>query len=137
MALISQSYVPYSCHDMNIQNKLQRYHAGKLTTRSYNGMGLELKELKIQQPQGQLSYGGGKRQNNLYQNYMHKGRGNLLVVAASPPTEDVAVMSEPLTKEDLVAYLASGCKPKEKWRYGILIPFVHKRPQCIVAIKMI
>lgn len=118
MALISQSYVPYSCHDMNIQHKLQRYHADKLTTRSYNGMGLELKELKIQQPQGPLSYGGGKRENNLYQNYMHKGRGNLLVVAASPPTEDGAVMSEPLRKEDLVAYLASGCKPKEKWRIG-------------------
>lgn len=38
------------------------------------------------------------------------------IVAASPPTEDVAVATEPLTKEDLVGYLASGCKPKEKWR---------------------
>ncbi|XP_056174221.1 glutamate--cysteine ligase, chloroplastic [Syzygium oleosum] len=40
------------------------------------------------------------------------------IVAASPPTEDVAVATEPLTKEDLVGYLASGCKPKEKWRIG-------------------
>ena len=23
----------------------------------------------------------------------------------------------PLTKEDLVSYLASGCKPKQDWRY--------------------
>jgi hypothetical protein len=35
-------------------------------------MGLELKELKIQQPQGQLSYGGGKRENNLCQNYKNR-----------------------------------------------------------------
>lgn len=118
MALISQKYVPYSRHDINIQHKLQRFHADKLTSRSYKGMGLELKELKIQRHQGQLSHCGGKRDNSLYQNYMLKGRGNLLVVAAGPPTEDVAVMSEPLTKQDLVAYLASGCKPKEKWRIG-------------------
>lgn len=45
------------------------------------------------------------------------GRGNRVVVAASPPTEDAAVMTEPLTKEDLVGYLASGCKAKEKWRF--------------------
>jgi glutamate--cysteine ligase len=37
-------------------------------------------------------------------------------VAASPPTEEVVQMTEPLTKEDLVAYLVSGCKPKENWR---------------------
>ncbi|XP_010920822.1 glutamate--cysteine ligase, chloroplastic isoform X1 [Elaeis guineensis] len=45
-------------------------------------------------------------------------RGQRMVVAASPPTEDALVMTEPLTKEDLVWYLASGCKPKEKWRIG-------------------
>ncbi|WOG85838.1 hypothetical protein DCAR_0105031 [Daucus carota subsp. sativus] len=45
-------------------------------------------------------------------------RGRHVVVASSPPTEDVAVAAEPLTKEDLVEYLASGCKPKEKWRIG-------------------
>jgi len=37
-------------------------------------------------------------------------------VAASPPTEEAVQMTEPLTKEDLVAYLVSGCKPKENWR---------------------
>ncbi|XP_068645413.1 glutamate--cysteine ligase, chloroplastic-like [Aristolochia californica] len=41
-----------------------------------------------------------------------------MVVAASPPTEDAVVAVEPLTKEDLVGYLASGCKPKDKWRIG-------------------
>lgn len=45
--------------------------------------------------------------------------GQRLVVAASPPTEDAVVMTEPLTKEDLVGYLASGCKPKEKWRFAL------------------
>lgn len=39
-------------------------------------------------------------------------------VAASPPTEDAVIDTEPLTKEDLVAYLASGCKTKEKWRFN-------------------
>lgn len=43
-------------------------------------------------------------------------RGRRVVVGASPPTEDAVVVTEPLTKEDLVGYLASGCKSKEKWR---------------------
>lgn len=43
-------------------------------------------------------------------------QGHRLIVAASPPTEDAVVATEPLTKQDLVDYLASGCKPKEKWR---------------------
>ncbi|KAJ7524283.1 hypothetical protein O6H91_18G085100 [Diphasiastrum complanatum] len=42
----------------------------------------------------------------------------LHVVAASPPAEEVAVGAGPLTKQDLVDYLASGCKSKEKWRIG-------------------
>lgn len=41
-----------------------------------------------------------------------------VIVAASPPTEDAVVATEPLTREDLIGYLASGCKPKEKWRYN-------------------
>ncbi|XVF52895.1 hypothetical protein PTKIN_Ptkin05aG0055100 [Pterospermum kingtungense] len=46
-------------------------------------------------------------------------RRNSVTVAASPPTEDDAVIAkEPLTKEDLVGYLASGCKAKENWRIG-------------------
>ncbi|XP_039050602.1 glutamate--cysteine ligase, chloroplastic-like isoform X2 [Hibiscus syriacus] len=45
-------------------------------------------------------------------------RRNSVIVAASPPTEDAVVAAEPLTKEDLVGYLASGCKPKENWRIG-------------------
>ncbi|KAK6158255.1 hypothetical protein DH2020_005569 [Rehmannia glutinosa] len=51
---------------------------------------------------------------------MRQGRGHLVTVAASPPTEDAVIASEPLTKEDLVGYLASGCKPKEKWRLKLL-----------------
>lgn len=41
-----------------------------------------------------------------------------MVVAASPPMDDAVVATEPLTKEDLIGYLASGCKPKEKWRFN-------------------
>lgn len=49
-------------------------------------------------------------------NNLHMSQGHGIIVAASPPTEDAVVVAEPLTKEDLVAYLASGCKSKEKWR---------------------
>ncbi|KAL0890888.1 hypothetical protein Bca101_014871 [Brassica carinata] len=45
-------------------------------------------------------------------------RGHQLIVAASPPTDEAVVAAEPLTREDLIAYLASGCKPKDKWRIG-------------------
>ncbi|KAI3758839.1 hypothetical protein L6452_06411 [Arctium lappa] len=44
-------------------------------------------------------------------------RGIQVIVAASPPTDDAVIATEPLTKEDLVGYLASGCKPKENWRF--------------------
>ncbi|KAG0588091.1 hypothetical protein KC19_2G215400 [Ceratodon purpureus] len=40
------------------------------------------------------------------------------IVAASPPKDDGIRSGEPLTREDLVGYLASGCKPKERWRIG-------------------
>eukprot|EP00897_Mesotaenium_endlicherianum_P009515 jgi/Mesen1/8592/ME000005S08560 len=45
-------------------------------------------------------------------------RNNSQVVAASPPAEELVVRTEPLTKEDLVNYLKSGCKPPERWRIG-------------------
>ncbi|XP_058732006.1 glutamate--cysteine ligase, chloroplastic-like isoform X1 [Vicia villosa] len=41
-----------------------------------------------------------------------------LTVAASPASESTVVDTEPLTKQDLIDYLASGCKPKDKWRIG-------------------
>ncbi|KAH9292657.1 hypothetical protein KI387_042160, partial [Taxus chinensis] len=111
----SKSTIPYCRHDINIHGGLQRYHGNRLIFRGCKGMILEPKGLKVQE---QLSYGGVKRPNCLDDNYVHGKRGNLLVAAASAPTEDVAVTTEPLTKQDLVAYLASGCKPKDKWRIG-------------------
>ncbi|KAL3502884.1 hypothetical protein ACH5RR_037333 [Cinchona calisaya] len=45
-------------------------------------------------------------------------REHRVIVAASPPTEVAVVATEPLTKEDLILYLASECKPKEKGRIG-------------------
>ncbi|KAL6626420.1 hypothetical protein ACP70R_030146 [Stipagrostis hirtigluma subsp. patula] len=48
-----------------------------------------------------------------------RGLRRRFAVAASPPVEKaVRADSEPLTKEDLVAYLASGCKPRHDWRIG-------------------
>lgn len=48
-------------------------------------------------------------------------RGHQLIVAASPPTEEAVVATEPLTREDLIAYLASGCKTKDKYRYSLIL----------------
>lgn len=40
-----------------------------------------------------------------------------VIYNARPATEDVVdVATKPLTKQDLVSYLASGCKPKQQWR---------------------
>jgi hypothetical protein len=56
---------------------------------------------------------GGQRSEN-----SRSTRRNLCIVAASPPKKDDGIRSgEPLTKQDLVGYLASGCKPKERWRW--------------------
>lgn len=60
--------------------------------------------LKVKPSSSSVGNGVGRRQ------------GSQVTVAASPPTEDAVISTEPLTKEDLVGYLASGCKPKEKWR---------------------
>ncbi|KAH1131361.1 hypothetical protein J1N35_002739 [Gossypium stocksii] len=38
-------------------------------------------------------------------------RRNSVIVTTSPPTEDALIATEPLTKQDLVGYLASGCLP--------------------------
>ncbi|XP_002974231.2 glutamate--cysteine ligase, chloroplastic isoform X1 [Selaginella moellendorffii] len=40
------------------------------------------------------------------------------IVAAAPAAEDRITKAAPLTKLDLVDYLASGCKPKSRWRIG-------------------
>jgi hypothetical protein len=73
-----------------------------------------------------LSTSGGKRRSASTHSCGSTNSGRLHVVAASPPTEDVAVGAEPLTKQDLVAYLASGCKPKEKWRCVFIYVIVER-----------
>ncbi|CAK9142229.1 unnamed protein product [Ilex paraguariensis] len=59
-----------------------------------------------------------KTLHNLHRAGVRQGwrRGNPVIVAASPPTEEAVTTTEPLTKEDLVGFLGSGCKPKELWR---------------------
>lgn len=66
-------------------------------------------------------------------------RGQHVIVAASPPTEDAVVATEPLTKEDLVGYLASGCKPKEKWRLIVLLLvfFQFTNPEALVRCSIL
>eukprot|EP00850_Spirogloea_muscicola_P007927 SM000041S15486 [mRNA] locus=s41:344872:351336:- [translate_table: standard] len=68
-------------------------------------------------------------------------RRRLAVVSASPPTEDVAVAAAPLTIDDMVGYLKSGCKPKDKWsfqkyaEYALDVPmyFVYRDKRYIDA----
>eukprot|EP00245_Coleochaete_scutata_P003166 TRINITY_DN14555_c0_g2_i1.p1 TRINITY_DN14555_c0_g2~~TRINITY_DN14555_c0_g2_i1.p1 ORF type:complete len:569 (+),score=100.23 TRINITY_DN14555_c0_g2_i1:68-1708(+) len=43
---------------------------------------------------------------------------SLNLVASSPPLEEVEVDTQRLTKEDLVNYLKSGCRPPEQFRIG-------------------
>ncbi|RWW35098.1 hypothetical protein GW17_00000105 [Ensete ventricosum] len=64
-----------------------------------------------------LVQNGARTSRGLCWNARGSRRAKRMVVAASPPTDDAVVVAEPLTKEDLVGYLASGCKPKEMWRY--------------------
>ncbi|XP_057443737.1 glutamate--cysteine ligase, chloroplastic-like [Lotus japonicus] len=46
-------------------------------------------------------------------------RGKRFIVATGPAIEAPQyIATEPLTKDDLVNYFVSGCKPKEKWRIG-------------------
>lgn len=43
----------------------------------------------------------------------HHRRATRFITAVAEP----GTVAEPLTKEDLVDYIRSGCKPKEEWRY--------------------
>ncbi|KAI7995052.1 hypothetical protein LOK49_LG11G00836 [Camellia lanceoleosa] len=51
-------------------------------------------------------------------------QGQRAIVATSPPIEDAVIATEPLMKEDLVGYLASGCTEHEKFgfEFGTLQP---------------
>jgi hypothetical protein len=46
-------------------------------------------------------------------------RGRRVIVASGPAIEAPVIATEPLTKDDLIHYMVSGCKPKEEWRYKI------------------
>ena len=55
---------------------------------------------------------------NLVKTRVGRKQGHKVIVAATA-TEATVLPTKPLTKEDLVGYFASGCKPKEEWRYVI------------------
>jgi hypothetical protein len=74
--------------------------------RRHDAQNMRLKERELKYRENVINF----RYNNMAK------RGKQLAMHASPPTDDAVVVTEPLTKEDLVGYLASGCKQKEKWR---------------------
>lgn len=111
MALMSQSGPSYGMHSEVIKRK-----GG--CNNVVNNMGI-FKRNEISLGFSSSSRSSPKGIQGLHLDCTGAGsrRGHRLTVAASPPTEDIVTATEPLTKEDLVGYLASGCKTKEKWRF--------------------
>ncbi|XP_042947158.1 glutamate--cysteine ligase, chloroplastic-like isoform X2 [Carya illinoinensis] len=115
MALVSQTGPSHS-----IRTEIVRYKAGKMVVVS---MTYHMKASKMKELCGGFlssSCNSSKKEQILCINDsgFRCNRGHRIIVAASPPAEDAVIARGPLTKEDLVDYLASGCKPKEKWRIG-------------------
>lgn len=56
--------------------------------------------------------------------YLYKRRGRRIrcreqrvnIVATGPAIDHAPVIAKPLTKDDLIDYFVSGCKPKHNWR---------------------
>ncbi|XP_023532656.1 glutamate--cysteine ligase, chloroplastic-like isoform X1 [Cucurbita pepo subsp. pepo] len=114
MALVSQTG---SAHRIGVESVRRSggFMAFKLCTHMES---LKMKENLISA--SSLSYSSGNLADGLRIDSarMRSKRGGRLIVATGAPAEEATVATQPLTKEDLVAYLASGCKPKEKWRIG-------------------
>lgn len=114
MALISQTGSSYCTRTEMFQNK---YGQNVVFSRATNIEAYKMKESFI--GFSSLSCNSGRKTHILHTDNAGAGqkRHHSVTVAASPPTEDAVIATEPLSKEDLVGYLASGCKPKEAWRY--------------------
>ena len=56
-------------------------------------------------------------------------RGPVRTAAAAEP----ATATKPLTKQDLVDYIRSGCKPKADWRCAQRPPRHHKYPRSVIS----
>lgn len=114
MALITQTGSSYCIRNEMFQNKTGQ---NVVFSRASNIEASKLKDNCI--GFSSLSCNSARKTQILHTDNAGVGqkRRHSVVVAASPPTEDAVIATEPLTKEDLVAYLASGCKPKEAWRY--------------------
>jgi len=56
-----------------------------------------------------------------------KGGRSSVIVATGPAIDQApAIAQEPLTKDHLIHYMASGCKPKQNWRLDLHIyPFYY------------
>ncbi|KAG6419482.1 hypothetical protein SASPL_121704 [Salvia splendens] len=108
MALMSHPGSSHSIHSRIIQCKIRQNGVNSFanTVDSARMRSPSWSSLKVKPSLSSVGIGLGSR------------HGRQVTVAASPPTEDAVISTEPLTKEDLVGYLASGCKPKENWRIG-------------------
>lgn len=106
MALMSHPGSSHSIHSKIIQCKIRHNGVNSFanTVDSARMLSPSWSSLKVKPSLSSVGIGLGSR------------HGRQVAVAASPPTEDAVISTEPLTKEDLVGYLASGCKPKENWR---------------------
>lgn len=115
MALISRTGSTHCIHSETIQHKKRHNGVDRL---AYSMDTAKTKEISFLTSSAFCGSLRATQSQSLDGNEMGQRRWHRLIVAASPPTEDTAVAAEPLTKEDLVGYLASGCKPKEKWRFN-------------------
>lgn len=113
MALVSQAG-PSNCIRTEIIRCKAGNHAGFSMTNNMEAS--KMKELCA--GFSSLSCNSAKKAQMLHVDGPGVGckRGHRVIVAASPPTEDAVIAAEPLTRQDLIDYLASGCKPKTNWR---------------------
>ncbi|KAL7183019.1 hypothetical protein ACSBR1_041667 [Camellia fascicularis] len=115
MALLSQVGPSHCIHSENIRSKV----GYSLVFNTVSGIeASKFKETCTSFPSLSSNYTKTMHGLHLDSAKVSYKQGHRAIVNASPPTEDAVIATEPLTKEDLVAYLASGCKPKEKWRIG-------------------
>ncbi|KAE9452067.1 hypothetical protein C3L33_16030, partial [Rhododendron williamsianum] len=115
MALQSQVGPSYCIRSKNIKCMVDCSFVSNIGNRMDAS---KLKDTRVNFPSLPLKATRTMQRLHLDSSSVQYKRGHRVIVAAGPPTEDAVIDTEPLTKENLVAYLASGCKTKEKWRIG-------------------
>jgi len=113
MALLSQAGGSYTVTSGPV--------CSKTGTKAVSGGVRNLDVLRMKEAFGSSYCRSLSTKSMLFHSVKRSKRGHQLIVAASPPTEEAVVATEPLTREDLIAYLASGCKTKDKYRYSLIL----------------